>query len=278
MVAQPVSDLLQQAHHGSISAIIQVLNDRLTDDGVRTRAVFEHGVLQLLCEAATPAHLDRSFLVHKVSTILEDISPRKIRRVSINARLIQEQQLLWLEEIRKDPARQLLWSQEIQLSRPYLVRYWLQDAKQTLLGLGAQRRLSQSDGAAHQSPQHRSFQRGIVSGVVVTMLLGILSGGGYLLWRRATQPTGQSAQQRPASGRDGFAEAVRLAEAAAGAAKSAKTSQDWQAIGQKWDQASQLMAQVSPTDARYKTAQDRTVRYRKNQAIALKHAQKNQRP
>jgi hypothetical protein len=277
MVVQPVSDLLQQAHHGSVSAIIQILNDRLTDDGVRTRAVFEQGILQLLCEAATPAQLDQSFLVEKVITILEHVSPRKIRRVSINARLIQEQQLLWLEAIRKDPARQLLWSQEIQLSRPYLIKYWLQDVKQAMLGVGGQRRIARAD-STHQSPHHLSFQRGIVSGVVVTVLLGILGGAGYLVWHRTTKPIGQVAQERPPTQRDAFAQAVRLAEAAAGAAQSAKTPQEWQAIGLKWNQASQLMAQVPPTDARYKTAQDRTVRYRQNQAIALKHSPNNQRP
>ena len=49
-----VNDIAKQARRGSVSAIIQILNEKLADSGVRTRAIFEDGILQLLCEAPTP--------------------------------------------------------------------------------------------------------------------------------------------------------------------------------------------------------------------------------
>ena len=46
-----------------MASIIQILNDELAQVGVRARAVFADGVLQLLCEAATPQLLEESSLV-----------------------------------------------------------------------------------------------------------------------------------------------------------------------------------------------------------------------
>ena len=43
-----IENITKQARQGSVAAIIQVLNDKLADSGVRTRAIFEDGVLQLL--------------------------------------------------------------------------------------------------------------------------------------------------------------------------------------------------------------------------------------
>jgi alpha-D-ribose 1-methylphosphonate 5-triphosphate synthase subunit PhnL len=94
-----VDDIARQARQGSVAAIIQILNDRLAEIGVRTRAVFADGVLQLLCEAATADLLEQSSLVDRLTQILEQLSPQNIRRVQINSRLVREHQLLWLEEI-----------------------------------------------------------------------------------------------------------------------------------------------------------------------------------
>src|SRR3712207_5753258 len=114
----PMDDIARQARQGSVAAIIQTLNERLADAGVRTRAVFADGVLQLLCEAALPEQLEQSVTVAQIKQILEEISPNNIRRVKINSRIVREQQLLWLEEIMRDPDNQLLWSEEIVLAKP----------------------------------------------------------------------------------------------------------------------------------------------------------------
>jgi hypothetical protein len=97
-----INDIGWQAHQGSIAAIIQVLNERLVMSGVRTRAVFVDGVLQILCEAATVEQLEQSILVPEVQQILDSIAPRHIYRVKINTRIVQEDQLLWLEDINSD--------------------------------------------------------------------------------------------------------------------------------------------------------------------------------
>ncbi|HAJ60521.1 MAG TPA: hypothetical protein DCP31_15680, partial [Cyanobacteria bacterium UBA8543] len=62
--------------------------------------------------------LEQSVRVAQIRQILEDIAPRNIRRVRINSRIVREQQLLWLEEITRDPEHQLLWSEEIILTKP----------------------------------------------------------------------------------------------------------------------------------------------------------------
>ncbi|NEP42216.1 MAG: hypothetical protein F6K35_24555, partial [Okeania sp. SIO2H7] len=117
-MVQPVDDIFVQASLGSVAAIIQVLNERLADCGVRTRAVFVDGLLNLLCEAPTPEQLEQSALVDRVRQILQEISPRNINRVRINSRIVREQQLLWLEEVNRDRKNQLLWSEDITLTKP----------------------------------------------------------------------------------------------------------------------------------------------------------------
>lgn len=117
-MVDPMDDLVSQARQGSVAAIIQILNQELAEMGVRTRAVFSDGILQLLCEGTTAEQVEQSTLVEKIRNILESLSLRQIRRVRINGRLVREQQLLWLEEIQRDPENQLLWSQEITLKRP----------------------------------------------------------------------------------------------------------------------------------------------------------------
>ncbi|MEB3214099.1 MAG: hypothetical protein VKL39_22315, partial [Leptolyngbyaceae bacterium] len=118
MTESSIDDITQQARQGSVAAIIQVLNNRLSDYGVRTRAVLAQGMLQLLCEAETTECLERDTLVHQIRQILSSLRPRHIRRVKINSRLVKEQQLLWLDEIQRDPENELLWTEEISLPRP----------------------------------------------------------------------------------------------------------------------------------------------------------------
>jgi hypothetical protein len=167
-----IENITKQARQGSVAAIIQVLNDKLADSGVRTRAIFEDGVLQLLCEAADVDQLEQSTLVERVRQILESISPRNIRRVKINSRIVREQQLLWLEEINRDPENQLLWSQEITLARPNLFKQFMEDLQS--------QQAEQSKAGMPRTPSPRQvreqhqFKRGVVGGTAVSLLLLLL--------------------------------------------------------------------------------------------------------
>ncbi|MGB3767381.1 MAG: hypothetical protein WA947_12555 [Phormidesmis sp.] len=123
----PASETFGQARHGSVAAIIQVLNEQLASDGIRTRAVVADGMLQILCEAATAKQLDQTTVVGRVRDVLEAISPNRIRKVKINSRIVKEEQLLWLEEINRDPENALLWSEIITLKQPFFVQRWVRD-------------------------------------------------------------------------------------------------------------------------------------------------------
>lgn len=123
----PATESFSQARQGSVAAIIQVLNERLSHSGIRTRAVVADGTLQLLCEAATPEQLEKDTVVERVRSELEAISPQRIKRVKINSRIVKEEQLLWLEEINRDPEKALLWSEIITLKRPFFVKRWIRD-------------------------------------------------------------------------------------------------------------------------------------------------------
>ena len=115
----PATETFGQARQGSVAAIIQVLNEQLSTLGIRTRAVVADGMLQLLCEAASPEQLTKDTVVERVRTELETISPQRIKKVKINSRIVREDQLLWLEEINRDPENALLWSEVITLKRPF---------------------------------------------------------------------------------------------------------------------------------------------------------------
>ena len=123
----PATESFGQARQGSVAAIIQVLNERLSDSGIRTRAVVADDTLQLLCEAATPEQLEKSTVVERVRAELETISPQRIKKVKINSRIVKEEQLLWLEEINRNPEKALLWSEVITLKRPFFVKRWIRD-------------------------------------------------------------------------------------------------------------------------------------------------------
>jgi hypothetical protein len=292
-----IDDIARQARQGSVSAIIQILNEKLADSGVRTRAVFEQGVLQLLCEAAKPEQLEQSVLVPDVRHILEAIQPRQIRRVNINSRIVREQQLLWLEEISRDGVNQLLWSEEIVLNRPNFVQRFFRD-------LSDRPPLDPKTSFPKKSPSRFArekglFWRGLIGGASLSIFL-LLVGWAVYNWLERSEPqvaaensaaensvTENSAVADPNTdspdlvqvspeanpqtnpNADPFADAVRIAEGAVTAGQRAQTPEEWQALAEQWQQASELMDQVPSTDPRYGVAQDRVAVYRQNAETAL---------
>ena len=321
-----VNNIAKQARQGSVAAIIQVLNDKLADSGVRTRAIFEDGVLQLLCEAPDLDQLEQSTLVERVRQILESISPRNIRRVKINSRIVREQQLLWLEEINRDPENQVLWSQEITLTRPNLFKQFMEDLQTQQ---EQQTKTTLPTTSPRKAREQRQFKRGVLGGAGISFLILLLGWVAYNAFgsklQGATQATTSTASPTPESpaaiapaspapassnptpsnltattsaspsaipspasvaassspapattSEDPFAAAVRLAESNASAGKSAQSPAEWLALAAKWQQASDLMAQVQPSDQRYSIAQDRTAVYRRHSEAALAEAKKRQ--
>jgi len=279
-MVDPIDDIEHQARQGSVSAIIQVLNERLADAGVRTRAVLDRGVLQLLCEAETLEQLDQQSLVEDVRYILERLSPSGIRRVNINSRIVREQQLLWLEDIQRDPKKQLLWSQEITLPQPNPLQRMIEDWRYNRM-LDMAKPAAKSPAEAREQKQ---FWRGILIGGLSLGVLVLLVGWALADWLGISLP--QPFQQAvappspdvasplpaPAPTPDPFAQAVRLAEAAVRDGQTAQTSADWLDLASRWQRASDLMAQVPATDSRYTTAQNRVALYRENSNAALQQA------
>jgi hypothetical protein len=300
-MVDPINDIARQARQGSVSAIIQVLNEKLADSGVRTRAVFEQGALQLLCEAATPKQLEQSVLVPRIQQILESLQPRRIRRVNINSRIVREQQLLWLEEIQREGAEHLLWSEEIVLNRPNPIRRFVQD-------LGERQPLDPKTNFPKKSPsrfarEKRLFWRGLIGGASLSLFL-LLVGWTVYNWlgrsnpevatdtpnnvtngtpNEVTEPTADSptlTQASPAAtetttAADPFAEAVRLAQFAVEAGQTAQTPAEWQTLAEQWQRASELMSQIPADDPRYAVAQDRVVVYQQNSEEARLQAESN---
>lgn len=283
-VTNPANDIRKQAHQGSVAAIIQVLNQELSDVGVRTRAVYDGGVLQLLCEGDTPDQLDQTTLPDRVKTILEDLAPRGVRRVNLNSRIVREQQLLWLDEISREPDK-LLWYQEINLVRPNFLKTIIEDVQDSL----SQKSEPIGGLSPRQQREKQQFWRGILGGIGATTVLLIL---GWILFSLTQQkstetadrsnpsPAAQSVPQKPnetnkpaavkpSPSSEAFGSAVRLAEEAVALGLKAQTPADWQAIADKWGKASDLMAQVPQSDKNYAVAQDRTNRYKTNQSAAL---------
>lgn len=282
----PMDDIKRQARQGSVAAIIQTLNEQLADAGVRTRAVFADGVLQILCEAAQTEQLEQSILVPRIREILESIAPRNIRRVKINSRIVREQQLLWLEEITHDGENQLLWSEDIILAKPNLFKQVAEGFKnhQTV----TRKKPAFPKPSSYIPKRKNPFQRGIVSGVTLSVVLILV--GWFLheqlapkqnsqLATQALNPTAKSSKTPATSPKpvsapafDPFAEAVPLATQASTAGKTAQTTAQWLDLAAKWERASDLMSAVKPSDPRYKTAQDRVRLYRSNSETAQKQA------
>jgi hypothetical protein len=281
-MVEQINDIARQARQGSVAAIIQILNDKLASSGVRTRAIFADGILQLLCEAAKPEQLEQPTLVDRIRQILESLQPRHIQRVNINSRIVREQQLLWLEEISRDPKNQLLWSEEIRLSRTNSLKRWFEDwaADQ----FGATKGLPKTERSGREQ---RQFWRGILGGIGVSLLLLVLA---WIVAERLGFKPGAQLQAEPIespsiipasspvvpqpdSQPDPFVQAVRLAEQAVQDGQTAQTAADWLDLATRWQRASDLMAQVEPSDTRYQTAQDRIQAYSENSKAALTKAE-----
>jgi hypothetical protein len=276
-----VDDIRGQARQGSVAAIIQVLNDKLADDGIRTRAVIADGMLQLLCEAQTLDQLPQTEVVERIRTLLEELSPRKIRRVNINSRIVREQQLLWYEEITRDPEHQLLWSEVISLKQPNpLARFW-QDLQQPRQRTAAPK----GETIRRRGDQRNYFWRGLLGGASLCLFLLVV---GWAVKNRLgiTLSFSQTATEAPAPEettapaappqQDAFVQAVRLAEQAVQDGQTADTAAAWLDLAARWQRAADLMDEVTPDDPRYPTAQDRVTVYRQNSEQALQRSQQFQ--
>ncbi|MCL1470364.1 hypothetical protein [Argonema antarcticum] len=290
-MVDPTDEIARQARQGSVAAIIQLLNEQLASSGVRTRAIRENGVLEMLCEAESVEQIEQTTLVPRIREILETIRPSNIRRVKINCRIVREQQSLWLEEISRDPENHLLWFEEITLTRRNPFKRLATDMRE---------RNSKSVKPSQLKPSspferdRRQLRRGMLGGILMS---GALLLGGWAAYKalapkqgdrtQATKPessTNLSPNQQtlsvanqtnsPNVSGDPFAAAVRLAEQASVDGKKAQTRAQWLEIANRWQQASDMMGQVPATDRRYQTALNRKSVYRKNSESALRQLQK----
>ena len=273
-----INDIAWQAHQGSVAAIIQVLNERLIISGVRARAVFAGGVLQLLCEAATVELLEQPSLVPKIKEILESIAPRHIRRVNINTRIVQEDQLLWLVEMNSDTDSQLLWSQEIILSQPNLFQQLIPNFTEVYTK-SRKPILVQPQSLLKNQNQGKISIKTLIMGVSGLSSVIVLA---WLLGSQSSQTTNQRAgelSRPPVQGfsilaDDPFVASVRLANQATATTKMAITSTQWLELAATWQRASDLMGKVSTSHSRYQESQIRTKLYKKYSEAAQKEAQK----
>ncbi len=293
-MVDPIDDILAQARQGSVSAIIQLLNDKLASTGIRTRAIFASGVLQILCEAAQIKQLEQSLVVDRIRQILESIKPRNIRSVNINSRLVQEQQLLWLEEISQNP-HQLLWSQKITLTQPNIFKR-----------LATSEYKPRSKPASRVKPpsqlvrDRRESRSALMQGSSFTFLFLLVASLIVYYWLRIKFLDTTQAQTQPAPAQSStenlpaatpptvtptvsppppvsvepFVQAVRIAQKAAADGQTANTSAEWLDLAAQWQRASDLMGSVPPEHEKYEIAQDRTVHYRQNSKVALTQAER----
>ena len=279
-MSSTINDINLQARQGSIAAIIQLLNNHFAESGIRTRAVQDHGVLQLLVEAPTANQLEQKTVVSEVQQVLESVSPRGISKVNINGRIVQEQQLLWLDDIKRDPNRNLLWFERVTLRQPNpLVRFW-QDLNQP-----RQPQLFTQSPAS--SPANRmAFWRGLVGGASLVLFL-LLVGWTTKNWMRYglnfkfpsrgdSLSTTQSKSDEPLASpqQDPFVMAVRIAQQSVEDGRSSTTVDQWLELAMRWQRAADLMAQVPASDSRYAVAQDRIAVYSANKQRALEEAEK----
>ena len=272
-VTSQIDNVYAQACGGSIAAIVQILNERLATLGVRTRAVLDENVLQLLCEARSP-DIECEATVERVQLVLEELAPRGIQRVQMYARTVEEQQLLWLAAIRRNP-EQLLWSRAVRLKRSNWLVWTLRDwrNRRRPLELPA---LESTDPTKRRS-RRASFGLGAMGGAVASLLMV-----GFVAWKfgwvsplraiggaggDATMPT-PAATSTP----DSFAQAVRLAEQAVIAGQDAATADEWQRVSDRWKRAADLMNAISADDPRHKTARDRHQQYQNNSIVTGRKA------
>jgi hypothetical protein len=308
MMVDRINDILWQAQQGSVAAIIQVLNQKLSDSGVRTRAMFADGVLQLLCEARTEDMLEKSSLVNTIRQIIEQIAPKNIYKININSRIVREQQLLWLEEIHRDPENQVLWSEEITLEKPNPLQQFIKDLKE-------RKAESKNSLPKTQAPQSiitynknkskNSAWGWFFLGVSICMCFGITGFALFTLFGNRLQvpirgsdsstivPVNKSVElQNPnnlkkettqltsnpsnsISADDPFADAVRIANETTKNGKKARNSTQWLELAASWQRASDLMNKVPRSHSRYQEAQIRTQLYREYSEAAQKQADKS---
>lgn len=175
-----MDEIAKQAHQGSVAAIVQIMNDCLADMGVRTRAVLEKGILQVLCEAKDREQLEQSVLTARLREILEGIAPKNLRRVNICSRIAIEQQLVWLDDIHRNPENEILWSQEILLKKPNLLQKWFSPPRnRSAIGnSSATSSLSSTGSVAHSSSRLRN-----ILGMVGLCGVSFLAGLAYNNWQ-----------------------------------------------------------------------------------------------
>jgi CYTH domain-containing protein len=295
-----INDIAWQAHQGSVAAIIQLLNEKLADSGVRTRAIFADGVLQLLCEASKIEQLEQSTVVEKIQQILESIAPRNIRRVNINSRIVREAQLLWLKDI-YNGENQVLWSQEITLTKTPTFKQIIEDLAdaRTELAQSSLRKGKSSRTSVLANKNKRKYVP--KSKMPAALSLGLLLLLGWVGYSQlsdklkifihletskpvntanasATKSAVSSAKTTSVSTSeqdDPFGSAVRIANQATIDGKTATTSVQWLDLAAKWQRASDLMGAVPNTHVRYKEAQIRTKLYREYSETAQKEAEKS---
>ncbi|MDZ7965016.1 MAG: hypothetical protein RM368_08560 [Nostoc sp. DedSLP03] len=300
-VVDRINDIAWQAHQGSVAAIIQLLNEKLAQSCVRTRAIFSDGVLQILCEAAKVEQLEQSPLVEQIQQILESIAPRHIRRVKINSRIVREQQLLWLKEIDSDRENQLLWSQEITLIQPNVVKQLIKDFTDAQAELGKpnypKTQVSRPLVLINKEKSKNKPKTKILAAAGLCSLL-LLSWVVYAQLGNklknliqpetskslTTENTNDSKAQTPSRAPnnsfsepsdDPFQISVRIANQASASGKTATTSTQWLEIAAKWQRASDLMSTVPQTHSRYQEAKIRTQLYKKYSEAAQKEADKS---
>ena len=274
-----IDDIDLQARQGSVAAIIQLLNEHFAEEGIRTRAIQDNGVLQLLVEAPTADALPKESVVNEVRQVLESISPRGISRVNINSRIVQEQQLLWLDEIKRNPDKTVLWAEPIVLKRPNpAVRLW-RDLR------SPRQRNPYLDDVYKKKPLSSStaFWRGLIGGASLALLLLLVGWAtkdwlGVDLGMRSIGTAPDPAEPAPPApvGQDPFVLAVRIAQQSVEDGRTATTASDWLDLAVRWQRASDLMAEVPPEDERHPIAQDRVEAYAANRAMALAEAEKRQ--
>jgi hypothetical protein len=271
-----IDDIDLQARQGSVAAIIQLLNEHFADDGIRTRAIQDSGILQLLVEAPTADALPQEAVVDEVRHVLESISPRGISRVNINSRIVQEQQLLWLDEIKRDPAKNLLWAEPITLKRPNPVARLWRDLR------APRQRNPFLDDVYQKKPvsSRSAFWRGLIGGASLALLL-LMVGWVTKDWlgvdlNLRSLGSAQSTDDPAPTGQDPFVLAVRIAQQSVEDGKTATTAADWLDLAVRWQRASDLMAEVPPEDDRYPIAKDRVQTYAANKVMALGEAEKRQ--
>ncbi|NJN76554.1 MAG: hypothetical protein HC796_10700 [Synechococcaceae cyanobacterium RL_1_2] len=118
------TDLRYQARAGSVTAIIQILNEQLASMAIRTRAVLNQNVLHVLCEGQQLDQGAQTQVVLRVKETLEAIAPTNFKKAHIYGRLAKEEQVLWFEAIQSNPDREVLWSERVKLKQPNLLKRW----------------------------------------------------------------------------------------------------------------------------------------------------------